>query len=233
MPDPTPEYPLVSAVMLAGATPLADVKRCIDCFHSQTYPRKELIIVNNARNTHEAAKLALSPHNDIIVINSPPESTAGMARNLGVAAANGQIIAQFDADYWHAPSRLSAQIATMANEQANICILASTLQYSYISGRARLFRNKQNAVLNTMVWTRIDKAEYPNISHGEEFGLLRVLLQRELRPIAIDKPELCCKLILTNGERQTTPHNGGLTEEQFAIIKAFQSGLITANPDAV
>lgn len=204
--------------MLAGQSQLADVQRCIDCFHSQTYPRKELIIVNNARNEHEAVKLDLPHHDDIIIANTPYESTAGMARNIGITAASGQILAQFDADYWHAPSRLSAQIATMASEQANICVLTSTMQYSYISGRAKIFRNKQNAVLNTMVWARPEKAEYPNISHSEEFGLLQTLLQMGMKPIAIDKPELCCKLILTKGERQTAPHNVDLTGEQFEII---------------
>lgn len=210
---PDQQYPLISAIMLAGVAPLADVQRCVDCFHSQTYPRKELIIVNNAKNS-----LDIPPHNDIIVVDPPLESTSGAARNHGITMASGQILAQFDADYWHSPSRLSAQIATMASEQANICVLASTMQYSFISGRARIFRNKQNAILNTMVWTRPEKAEYPNISHSEEFGLLQTLLQMGMKPIAIDKPELCCKLILTKGERQTTPHNEGLTDEQFEII---------------
>ena len=207
------EYPLISAILLAGRTPLADIKRCIDCFHSQTYPRKELIIVNNAKNP-----IDIPDQDDIAIVEITSSIATGTARNQGIATANGQILAQFDADYWHAPSRLSAQVATMASEKTNICVLASVMQYSFISGGARISRNKQNAVLNTMVWARPAKIEYPDVSNGEEFGLLQKMLHSGMKPITIDKPELCCKLILTKFERQTKPHNYGLTEEQFEII---------------
>lgn len=203
--------------MLAGRNPLADTLRCIGYFQSQTYPHKELIIVNNSLQQHTMNFI----QDNIITIDTASILTTGMARNRGISAANGQILAQFDADYWHAPSRLSAQVATMANEKAHICVLANTMHYSFISGRARIFRNKQNAVLNTMVWIRPTNIEYPNLSHGEEFGLLQKLLQLGMLPIAIDKPELCCKLVLTKSERQTKPTNVDLTEEQFAIITDF------------
>jgi glycosyltransferase involved in cell wall biosynthesis len=225
MTEITEEYPLISCIMLAGRTALVDILRCITCFQSQTYPRKELIIVNNTKTQHEAAKLELPAQNDIFVIDSPTELTAGQARNYGISAANGQILAQFDADYWHSPNRLSAQVGTMANEKAHICVLARTLLYIFVSGRARIHHNQQNVILGTMVCTRPAKIEYPNVTHGEEYGLLHKMLQQGFSPIAINKPELCCKLLLTDQPRETKPftsycmYNVDLTDEQFNIVQ--------------
>ena len=215
----TEEYPLVSAIMLAGRNQLEDILACIECFKNQTYPYKELIIVNNAKNQYEASDLELQAQSNIFIIDTPSELAAGMARNYGISASNGRILAQFDADYWHAPSRLSAQIATMANEKAHICILASALKYSFVSGRATLYQNTKNALLGTMVFSRPAKIDYPNFQHNEEYGILYRMLQSNMRPIAMAKPELCCKLMLTNGKRHREPFNHNLSDEQFEIIK--------------
>lgn len=204
----TDDYPLVSAIMLAGKTPLADLMRCIECFHAQTYPSKELIIINTGQDIPEGS-------NTIIQSERAP---AGILRNKAIAASNGQILAQFDADYWHAPNRLAAQISTMANKQAHISVLASTLYYSFISGRARLNCNQQNAVLNTMVWVKSD-INYPPIEHGEEYIMFSSMCQSGMRPIAIDQPELCCKMILTNNNRQIRPANVDLSDQQFEIVQ--------------
>lgn len=224
------EYPLVSCIMLVGQVLTPDILRCVDCFRTQTYPHKELIIVNNAKDQHlgymSPEILDLPASDDIIIINTPYELSAGAARNVGVESASGQIMAQFDTNYWYSPNRLSAQIATMANEKAHICVLARTLQYSYISGRASIFQNRQNAILGTMIWIGDGQIEYPNLSHGEEYGILRRMLQQGMQPIAIDKPELCCKLVLTSQERQFVPNNIDLTAEQFAIITSI-SGIRT------
>lgn len=212
------EYPLISAIMLAGKVQLEDILSSIECFKAQTYPYKELIIVNNAPTQYEAAALELQAEKDIFLVDTPTELSAGMARNYGISAANGQILAQFDADYWYAPSRLAAQVATMANEKAHICFLASVLQYSFVSGRATHFRNTKNAIMDTMVFSRPAKIDYPDFAHNEEYGILYRMTQNGMRPITMEKPDLGCKLLLTNGERNRQPTNYGLSDEQFKII---------------
>jgi glycosyltransferase involved in cell wall biosynthesis len=213
------EYPLLSAIMLAGRVQLEDILACIQCFNDQTYPYKELIIVNNTKTQYEASNLEIQAQSNIFILDTPSSLTAGMARNYGISASNGQILAQFDPDYWHAPSRLAAQVATMANEKAHICILASALKYSFVSGRASTYQNLKNALLGTMVFSRPAKIDYPDFEHYEEFGILHKMLQNNMRPIAMEKPELCCKLVLTNGKRQREPTNYNLTDEEFEIIK--------------
>jgi len=219
--DTNEEYPLVSAIMLAGRVTIADILTTIECFQAQTYPYKELIIVNNAKNQYLASALEIPINKDVFLIDTPTEYSAGMARNYGISAANGRILAHFDADYWHTPSRLSAQIATMANERAHISVLANVLQYSFISGEARVYNNAQNAVLGTLVFSRPAKIDYPDVEHNEEYEILQRMMQSGMRPIAMAKPDLACKLILTHGERIYEPRNRGLTDEQLAIIQTM------------
>lgn len=215
----TADYPLVSAIMLVGRAPIPDVVAAIECFQKQTYPYRELIIVNNAKTQFIASELNIKAQHDVFLIDTPILLSAGMARNYGIRAANGQILAQFDADYYHDPQRLSAQIATMAEQEAHICMLASTLAYSFISGRAALDTNKKSIIPNTMVFMRPAKIDYPNVQKYEEFGILDRMIRAGLKPITMDKPDLVCKLRLTNGERITKPTNSGLDEKLFSFIK--------------
>lgn len=213
------EYPLVTAIMLAGKTSIEDTLHCIQCFKTQTYPYKELIIVNNAEDQFKASEFNLQAEPDIFIIDTPTEVSAGMARNFGIRAANGQILAQFDADNYHAPNRLESQIAALSTNDAHICILASTLSYSYLSGRANYLTNEKEAILSTMVFIRPSGIDYPDYYKYEEFGLLDKMIATQLRPIAIRSPELCCKLTLTSGDRIEQPINAGITTKEFKLIK--------------
>lgn len=212
-------FPLVSCIMLVGRTQVADIVAAIQCFKAQTYPYRELIIVNNARTQFEAASLNLKAERDVFMLDLPTLMSAGSARNHGIAAANGQILAQFDADYYHAPLRLEAQIATMVKNEAHAAVLAETISYSFISGRASYQRNQKNAILSTMVCIRPAKIDYPNVEKGEELGFLNNLTQNNMRIISIPRPELCCKYRLTAHERKYAAINVNLSDEHFSVVQ--------------
>jgi glycosyltransferase involved in cell wall biosynthesis len=213
------DFPLVSALMLVGRVPVPDVLAAIQCFREQTYPYKELILVNNARTQFDASELNIRAERDVFLIDTPNEVSAGMAKNIGIRAANGQILAQFDCDSWHDPQRLEAQIATLAENEAHVCLLSSTLLFSFISGRASLNINDKEAALSTMIFLRPADIDYPDAEKNEEYGMLDRLVQAGHKPIAMSKPELCCKFRLTTGDRVETPTNHGLTKKQFQVVK--------------
>jgi glycosyltransferase involved in cell wall biosynthesis len=218
MNDTTPEdYPLVSAIMLAGRHPIKDVLAAIACFRAQTYPYKELIIVNNAANQFDASALNIKAERGIFIVDTPYPFFAGMARNYGIAAANGKILAQFDADYWHAPGRLEAQIATLAEHEGHVAVLASTLSYSYVSGRASYNTNDRGAILGTMVFVRPQNIDYPNIDKQEEHGILDKFQKANLDVISLPAPTLACKLHL--GGDVIKPANVGLSKQDFTLVK--------------
>lgn len=213
------EYPLVSAIMLAGRVSIPDILLAIKCFRSQTYPYRELIIVNNARTQFEASELNIQAERDIFLVDTPTELSAGMARNYGIRASNGQILAQFDADYYHDPQRLSTQISALAENNSHVCVLSETLKYSYVSGRASLHTNAKHAVLGTMVFLRPANIDYPNFVKHEEFGILDKMIKADMNPISLSQPELVCKFDLTIGERIEEPINNGLKKKQYQIVK--------------
>ena len=213
------KYPLVSAIMLTGRVTLLDALMGIKCFQAQTYPYKDLIIVNNAKNQFAASELNIKADRDVFVIDTPQELSAGMARNFGIRAANGQILAQFDVDSYHHPKRLESQIATLAENEAHICVLSETLLYSYVSGRAFLNSNDKKAILGTMVFLRPTNIDYPDFTKHEEFEILDKMVKANMKPIAISKPELCCKFYFTTHERIEDPINHGLTKKQFQAVK--------------
>ncbi len=219
MSEASQEYPLVSAIMLAGRTSIEDVLIAIDCFKAQTYPYKELIIVNNAKTQFDAAALNIKADREIFLADTPLQYFAGMARNYGIAAANGQILAQFDPDFWYAPNRIEAQVATLAENRAQVAILNSTLCYSFMSGRASYMTNERQAILNTMVCIRPPNIDYPNINKQEELGFLEKMIKAEMSVISLPAPNLACKLFLTNGERTYKPINNGLSKDDFKLVK--------------
>lgn len=214
------QLPLISAIMLAGKMQVLDIVKAIECFKSQTYPNKELIIVNNAKSQFEASKLNIAAEDNIFLIDTPTLLHAGMARNYGIRAANGQILAQFDADYWYDAERLSTQVATMAETGSQVCMLASTLKYSFCSGNAGLYTNSKDVILDTMVFVRPKEIDYPDADKNEEFGILDRLIKANYSPITISNPDLCCKLFFCL-KRVYKPHNNGLSKKQLSIIKSI------------
>jgi hypothetical protein len=216
--------------MLAGRTPLHDVLAAIDNFRHQTYPYKELIIVNNARSQLAASELNIQASRDVFMVDTPFYLSTGIARNYGIAAANGQILAQWDPEFWFAPNRIEAQVATMAQDEAQVVVLAETMSYSFGSGRASYWTNDKRAVLNTMLFVRPTGIDYPNIEKQEELGMLERLQKAGGRVISMPSPELACRLSLTDGERVLTPVNSGLTSPHLKVLKSILRGYRASSP---
>ncbi len=209
------DFPLVSAICLAGRHSVAEVARCVECFKAQTYPYKELIIVNNADSQLEAAELNLEAQANVFIVDTPMRLSAGIARNYGISAANGAVLAQFDANYWHAPKRIEAQIATMANNNAHACMLVKCLQVSYNSGIVRYLENDKHVIPQTLVCVRPKDLDYPPVESGEELGFLHKMNQVGMKIITMDLPTLACQLV---GQRQHLPHLQVLVEDDLSDI---------------
>jgi glycosyltransferase involved in cell wall biosynthesis len=192
--------------MLAGRTPITEVHAALECFRQQTYPYKELVLVIDAER-------------GVFIADTPTHYSAGMARNHGIAAANGQIVAQFDPDFWHAPNRVEAQVATLAESQAHVAVLTSCLSYSSLSGAARLYTNPAKAVLASMTFIRPQKLDYPDDDKHEEYEFFQRLTKAGMRGIAMESPEttaLMCKLYF-GGDHP--PENAGLSAAHFRTVE--------------
>jgi len=211
------EYPLISAIMLVGDHQQIDLDNAIQCFKDQLYPKKELILINNKLRQ-------ITDPNDKEVKFAIPDAklTTGMAKNFALSLVNGQIITQFDPNYWYAPNRIIAQLTGMIKDNVQICVLSSILQYSLISGTVRLITNKQNVIVDTMMFVR-PLIVYQNIEFGAELVLLKQMLSSGMKAVALNMPEICCRLCLATHNRAHEIFNTGIDNRLFNIVKENSS----------
>lgn len=197
--DPT--KPLISAITIVRSSAQREAQTTIDCFAKQTWQNKELIIINCAETQWKATEL--DPHIPIDDSGLPiariidvGNLSAGMARNYAISAANGSVIAHFDANYWHAPNRLETQLMSMFRHEAHICVLSRVMEYG--NGYARYLNNKKNCILNSIMFIRPRSVDYGNSNKAEELQFMIQMISNGSKPISIDRPELMCKLHNTN-----------------------------------
>jgi glycosyltransferase involved in cell wall biosynthesis len=101
--------PLVSVILPVknGMPFLADA---IDSILSQTWTNLELVVVNDGSTDGTAAYLAGLRSPRIRVIDSPAAGFAA-ARDAGIQAARGELLARMDADDISSPARIESQAA--------------------------------------------------------------------------------------------------------------------------
>jgi glycosyltransferase involved in cell wall biosynthesis len=89
----------------------AFIPQAIRCYQSQTYPHKELVIIDNGNDGTEA----LIPPDDpsIRYGRVAGKRTTGDMRNLCARYAKGEIICHFDSDDWSAPERVTDQVTRL------------------------------------------------------------------------------------------------------------------------
>ncbi len=102
-------------------------------FFSQTYPNKELIIIDDGSDCVRD----LIPSDDCIQFYYfNRKISLGVKLNLGCAYANGEIIAHFDDDDWYAPWRLSYQVEALREKNKGICGINRLYYYDLRTGGA-------------------------------------------------------------------------------------------------
>ena len=106
-------HPLISCLCPTKNGP-SMVKRAIECFNSQTYPNKELILVTDERNIYLDVLESLAG-GDIKLVKAPRGSVIGKLRNISVDNASGEYIATWDDDDISFENRLTRDLLRMAS----------------------------------------------------------------------------------------------------------------------
>jgi hypothetical protein len=97
IPYPWEEYPLVSIITPTLRPAL--ISRCLQNYESQTYPRKELMLVFNVDETPHIKEISIEKcAKDIKLLTVPGELLAGACLNYGNAIAQGEYCFRFDDD---------------------------------------------------------------------------------------------------------------------------------------
>src|SRR5262245_17075498 len=104
------------------------VAQSIRYFLRQDYEPRELLIVDDGPDAIGDLVL-IDPR--IRYFRLPAKSSIGAKRNLACEEARGGIILHWDDDDWHAPRRISYQVASLLEQQADLCGLRIVLFYDW------------------------------------------------------------------------------------------------------
>lgn len=103
-------------------------RRAVASFQSQTYPNRELIVLDNGSISARASFASLNGELVYRVEKPDPSITLGDLRNRALEMARGEIIVpQWDDDDWSHPDRLSIQYSALRSTNARACTLSTTL----------------------------------------------------------------------------------------------------------
>ena len=124
--------PLVSCIM-----PTCDrrlfVPQAVRYFLSQDYPRRELLILDDGR---ESVRDLVPDDPRVRYLREERKSPVGTKRNLLCEEARGEVIVHWDDDDWMAPWRLSYQVERLLDSAADLCGLERLLFYDIAAGRS-------------------------------------------------------------------------------------------------
>ncbi len=102
-----PAMPLVSIVVPVFNAALT-IERCLRSIETQSYPNWEVIFIDDASADDGVERIASRNDPRIRLIRLPVNCGPAKARNLGIAAAKGELVAFLDADDEWLPEKLTA-----------------------------------------------------------------------------------------------------------------------------
>jgi hypothetical protein len=155
--------PLVTAVMITGMhqARYSLAKIAINCFKHQTYPNKELLIIN-----HGGESLS-DPDNRVreIRVKKARYDTVGDLRNMGLQNANGEYLISWDDDDWHHPKRIEIQMDSRDKNSA--VLLKNRIHYSFKNGCA-LYQKTPEGACATILHPKGVNFRYPSLRRGSD-----------------------------------------------------------------
>ena len=149
----------------------AYIPHAIRCYQAQTYPLKELIIVDNGTDITDTL---IPPDPSIRYARVKGKFTTGDMRNMCARYALGEIVCHFDSDDWSAPERVTDQV-TRLGEFGVVTGYHSMLFYDERDGKTYQWHTPRSHpsrfALGTSLcyrWEWWQKNPFPSLKIGED-----------------------------------------------------------------
>lgn len=179
-------YPMISCMMVTRERFLL-AREAIQCFRRQTYPNKELIVLDDEQASSLKEWIASLQDETIRYIHLPDKKqTLGELRNLAVSMAKGEYVAQWDDDDINHPERLLWQMAAMAAGDAEVSFLHR--QLLWCPEKVFLGVSPHFMAENTIVCKKSLLPAYPEVRKGEDTPVCHKLVQDE-KVLLCDRPD--------------------------------------------
>ena len=177
--------PLVSCLMVTRNR-FAQAQLAVQCFLSQTYPNKELIIIDD--DPDDALFLWSQRLNEACITHCRLENkglTLGELRNLSVEIAKGDLVCQWDDDDLYDPVRLEFQISVLLHQECHASILSRVLIWWPAGERLSVscYRNWEGS----MILYKELMPKYKQLRRGEDTQLLNSM-RNKIKIAKMDLP---------------------------------------------
>jgi glycosyltransferase involved in cell wall biosynthesis len=180
------------------------------CYRQQTYPHRELVIVDDG-DVHPVSREAAEAAGGRL-IRVPAGTPIGVKLNVGVRESSGVLCHKMDDDDWYAPDFLERMVTAWLASRRKVCIPALALGMPFLFfdvGKWEIRRSRRG--LNTgatFLFSRDDWTERPfrevRRDDDEWFVLDRNQLGRVIIPVPTLESFLSVRHAGASGERGHT-----------------------------
>jgi hypothetical protein len=170
------EQPLISCLMVtANRAVIARV--AIECFSEQTWPNKELVIIDDGVEDYSDLIASFDCADLVRYIKLQPANprlSLGELRNFSIEEARGEWCVQWDDDEWYHPERLAVQLNAAVQADVGASALKWTLMHvKDDSDQSLTFRGDSGiATPGTLMFRKGDE-RYPHLARNEDGIFLR------------------------------------------------------------
>jgi glycosyltransferase involved in cell wall biosynthesis len=177
----SPHLPLVSCLCLTKGRP-QHLRRAVRCFLSQSYPRKELVVVHPPSDQATVDCLAEfdSPQIQSRGVTLT-DGTLGHLRNVSIELATGEYACVWDDDDWYGPERIQHQYQALEMTKKDACVLSMLIIFD---------ARRQKAYVNHRLWENsvfFNRQEiqrlginYPPMDKSEDYHFVNALIKANL-----------------------------------------------------
>ncbi len=171
--------PRVSCLMVT-ANRMRLAERAVNCFKNQTYPNKELVVIDDGKEDYSPLFQGIEPR-DITYVRIPRTSklVLGTLRNIALEYAQGNYLVQWDDDDWYHPQRIAFQAAYLDQGYDACCLSASLMHldnHDFFS--LPYIGYLPNGIPGSIMHRRSDSIRYPEFRRAEDTVYLRHWMKR-------------------------------------------------------
>jgi glycosyltransferase involved in cell wall biosynthesis len=127
--------PKISCLLVTAKNRFEYLERSVRCYIDQSYPNKELLIINEGPKEYQTQiETLIAGRDDVKLVFLNGWYSLGALRNLSIALSSGEIFVQWDDDDFNMPERLATQYNFLVNQtKARVCYLSDQLHYYFNS----------------------------------------------------------------------------------------------------
>jgi glycosyltransferase involved in cell wall biosynthesis len=151
----------------------------VGCFRRQSWPRKELVVLDESADDRLRTWIASLADPRIRVFRVPSGATLGELRNRATDLAAGDFICQWDDDDLQHPARLEIAFAAMAATRTSTSLLAHEMIWMPLRKRLGISTARPRPHENTLLTRRDVAPRYPALDRGEDTPAVDRVLETE------------------------------------------------------